>query len=60
MQDDKPLEIKAMNKAQLAQYFGISYWVLRKWLTPFKDKIGDIKGNMYTPKQIRVIIDCLG
>jgi hypothetical protein len=58
--EEKPLEIKAMNKTQLAAYFGISLHVLNKWLQPFWPKIGVVTSEIFTPKQVRIIIECLG
>jgi transposase len=59
MHQDTPLEIKAMSKKEIVQYYGISYHILRKWLAPFKDKIGTVIASTYTPKQVKIIIDCL-
>jgi hypothetical protein len=51
---------KAMNKTQIANYFGVSLYVLRQWLQPFLHKIGTYAGGCYTPKQVAIIIECLG
>jgi hypothetical protein len=55
-----PNSIKAMNKKQLADLYGVSVNTFSKWLKPFKDRIGKLMGYIYTPKQVRIIFECLG
>ncbi|HMT36095.1 MAG TPA: DUF4248 domain-containing protein [Chitinophagaceae bacterium] len=55
-----PTEVKAYSKKELAQLYCVSVKVLRTWLKPFKNTIGNYDGKMYTPKQIKTIFDCLG
>jgi hypothetical protein len=52
--------MKPMNKKQLAALYGITVVMLNIWLKPFEEKIGPCAGRLYTPKQIRIIFDCLG
>lgn len=49
-----------MNKKQLAEKYKVTVKIFNKWIEPFKDKIGKYNGRTYTPKQIRIIHDCLG
>ena len=51
---------KAMTRQELATHYGISLNVLRKWLKPFKAKIGDLNSYVFTPKQVQIIFECLG
>jgi len=53
-------KIQAYNTKQLAQLYKVSTDTLSKWLQPFKEKIGDKKSIIYTPKQVQTIFECLG
>lgn len=52
--------IRAMSKTELANAYQVSLKTFAKWITPFKEKIGDYLGRAYTPKQIRKIFELLG
>jgi hypothetical protein len=56
---NKPLKYTPMNKNELCTYFGISLYVLNKWLKPFEAEIGLPIGNQYNPKQVAIIFKCL-
>jgi transposase len=60
MNENCKAKIKPKNKKELAALYGVSVKTFNKWIEPFKDKIGKMQGRMYTPKQVRVIFDCLG
>ena len=49
-----------MNTKQLAALYKVNTETFNKWLKPFKKKIGKRIGNLYTPKQVKIIFDCLG
>lgn len=51
---------QAMTLAQLAAYYNVSRTTMRKWLKPFRNEIGPVEGNFYTPKQVQVIFDKIG
>lgn len=51
--------LKGMSKRQLAQLYGVDPRTLSRWLIPFKDGIGEIRGTL-TPKQITYIFSKLG
>jgi transposase-like protein len=53
-------QIKPMNIKQLAALYGVHRSTMTRWLIPFRDKIGKRTGNLFTPKQVRIIFDCLG
>lgn len=44
-----------MTLHQLAVYFQVSEKTMRKWILPLMPKLGHIYGNIYTPKQVRII-----
>lgn len=51
---------KSASKSQLKEAYNTSYNTLKIWLEPFQDQIGAYRGQAYTPKQVKTIIDCLG
>ena len=53
-------KIRAMSKTELANAYQVSLKTFAKWITPFKDKIGDYLGRAYTPKQVGLIFEFLG
>jgi hypothetical protein len=53
-------KIKPLSKMQLANAYNVSLETLNSWLKPFKDKIGDYRGRMFTPKQVKIIFEELG
>jgi transposase len=53
-------KIRAMSKTELANAYQVSLKTFAKWITPFKEKIGDYLGRAYTPKQIHKIFELLG
>jgi len=62
MQEKKTeqIEYKPMSKKQLCAYFdNISMKTLNTWIKPFKNKIGEYRGRVYTPGQIKKIIELL-
>lgn len=59
MENKAPI-IKPCNKKELIVLFGVSSFVLRKWLEPLKEEIGEVKGRYYTVNQVEIIIKRLG
>lgn len=60
MIEGKKIEVKAYNKTTLAGLYGVSVETFTKWIAPFADLIGPVIGRIFTPKQVKVIFDCLG
>lgn len=58
MTDEK--HIQAMTIAELATKYNVCRTTLRNWIKPFEAEIGERVGRIYTPKQIRIIIEKLG
>jgi transposase-like protein len=55
----KKNHLKAMSKRQLAALYGVDPRTLFRWLKPYRDSIGEIRGTL-TPKQITYIFSKLG
>ena len=51
---------KSCSRSLVADAYGVSVHVLKKWLEPISEDIGICISNVYTPKQIRSIVDYLG
>ena len=58
--DKSERKIRAMSKTELANAYQVSLKTFSKWITPFKEKIGNYLGRAYTPKQVRKIFELLG
>lgn len=52
--------ITAQSKNQLADAYVVSLKTFTSWIEPFKDNIGEYRGKIYTPKQVKIIYDLLG
>ena len=44
---------------ELAQRWNVSDRTVRRWIKPFKDELGEIKGKLFTPKQVKIILEHL-
>ena len=53
-------KITSSTLAELASKYSVCPKTLKKWLLPFKDYIGQPSGYIYTPDQVRKIIQKLG
>lgn len=52
--------LKPLSKMQLANAYNISLETLNSWLKPFKSQIGEYRGRLFTPKQVKIIFEQLG
>lgn len=48
-----------MSVKQLAYRWGVSTATVRKWLRPFQDELGPRIGQMYSPRQVAIIMEHL-
>ena len=48
-----------MTVSQLAARWGVSPNTVRRWLKPFEKEIGPRRGNLYSPRQVAVILSKL-
>ena len=53
-------EIKPRTTKELANAYGVSNRTMIRWLTPFRELIGQRMGHTYTPKQVNIIYEVLG
>ena len=54
------IRYKTSSFSQLADAYGVTNFVFKKWLVPMHKDIGDCIGRCFSPKQISIIIDFLG
>jgi hypothetical protein len=58
-QPEKNIPIKSYHKWELAVLYDVGVKQFDAWIEPHKDKIGEQIGKKYTPKQVRIIFECL-
>ena len=54
------MELKPYTKKELVNLYGVSKFVMSKWLKQIEDEIGKSSGRYYTIKQIELIFKNLG
>jgi transposase-like protein len=54
------IQIRAYSVKEVANLYGISGKILKKWLDDYEKEIGNRKGHFYNPKQMKIIFDKLG
>lgn len=60
MENSNQPPIKCYNLKQLAAIYGESTRIIKKWLEPHKEIIGEKTGQYYSPKQVTIIFDKIG
>jgi len=53
-------KVTPMSLSELANAYEVSNKTMRKWLKPYQQAIGERLGQLYTPKQVLQIYECLG
>ena len=52
-------EYKPMTLLQLANRWQVDVKTARKWIKPFRHELGRVEGNLFTPRQVKIILDRL-
>jgi transposase len=52
--------IQTYNLKQLAAIYGVSTKVMKSWLKPYHEIIGERFGKKYSPKNVAIIFEKLG
>jgi hypothetical protein len=60
MKTDYKFEIRPMTTKEIAATYQVNLCTFRKWLSPFKNKIGEKVGMYYKPAQVKTILEVLG
>ena len=58
--NNQPIKPVAMTKTALAAMYKVHPDTFTNWIKPIEEKLGDVIGRIYTPKQVSIIIDHLG
>lgn len=48
-----------MTLRQLAARWNVSERTVRRWIKPFEDELGPVSGKIFTPRQVKIILDHL-
>lgn len=57
---EKTFSIEAYSPKQLRALYKVSKRTWCSWIAPIREKIGELKGKTYTPKQVETIVEHLG
>lgn len=52
-------EYKPMTVLDLANRWQVDVRTVRKWIKPFRHELGTVCGNIFTPRQVKIILDHL-
>lgn len=52
-------EVKPMTMKQLAYRWDVSVRTVKRWIKPFESELGEVRGKIFTPKQVMIILDHL-
>ena len=53
------LTYQPMGYADLAARWNVSTRTVRRWIRPLMDQLGPIHGRLFTPHQVKIIIEHL-
>ena len=48
-----------MTITQLAARWQVNEKTVKKWIRPFLKELGEVHGNLFTPRQVKIILDHL-
>jgi hypothetical protein len=54
------VEIKPYSLTELSGLYGISNGIMKKWLAPHNEAIGEKVGRLYNTLQVKIIFEKLG
>ena len=52
-------EYQPMTIGQLAERWHVDTRTVRRWIRPFQEELGRREGNIFTPKQVEIILSHL-
>ena len=55
----KKIPVKPYSLGELAAIYGVCGRTLKKWISEFKDEVGERKGRYYTIPQVKIIFSNL-
>lgn len=57
--NEHPIPPHPMTLRQLAARWQVNEKTVKKWIEPFADELGPVQGNLFTPRQVKIILDHL-
>lgn len=54
------IKVQPYSRKELCNIYNINRRQLAKWLEPFKEEVGELKGRLYTTKQVEIIFEKIG
>ena len=48
-----------MTLRQLALRWNVNERTVRRWIHPFKAELGEVHGKLFTPRQVKIILEHL-
>ena len=48
-----------MSLGELAARWNVSVRTVNRWIQPFRHELGHVNGKLFTPKQVKIILDHL-
>ena len=50
---------KPMSTGELAARWNVSVRTVNRWIAPFRHELGRVNGKLFTPKQVKIILEHL-
>ncbi len=60
LQDKLEIRLRAYSINEVAELYQFSLKSMKTWLSHYAKEIGPRMGHYYTPKQMKIIFDCIG
>jgi hypothetical protein len=58
--NNNEIKLKPYNLSELADMYGVDRRTFRRWISDFKDELGERKGIYYSIPQVKIIFSKLG
>ena len=52
-------DLRPMTLLQLAARWNVSVRTVQRWIKPFEHELGHINGKLFTPRQVKIILEHL-
>ena len=52
-------DLHPMTLLQLAARWHVSVRTVKRWIKPFEAELGEVRGKIFTPRQVKIIFDHL-
>lgn len=52
-------DLHPMTLLQLSVRWNVSVRTVKRWIKPFEAELGEVRGKIYTPRQVKIILEHL-